>query len=247
LRFQGGGDLGLPLVSAPARLLDPPTSLLPIGTIGGLGPSSKAGALSVRGEDGKLGVRGLLTRHSASWVGGRTGFGSDAAPGKDGDSLMLDCDQVKGGMDCAAVTECSQSLSGAEANNQVSKFKGGDPVLCCVSSGSDSSVGVLSMGGPEESVVAETVDGSGQGLGSLDLVGNSVKEASPTSKKVKKTVEVGSVVGLTCEGQEGLKVDCFRRIIVENQGSEEGNVDDVYQQEEESGAQERGNCSDYEA
>jgi hypothetical protein len=163
-------------------------------------------------------------------------------------------DQSKGGLGCVTTTIDTQTLTCSvidrgtktvmaetEANDQVSNFKGGELSLCCDSLGTDSSVGAVSVDGLEVSVVAETADGSGQGLVSLDSVGNVELVDSPVSEKMKTTVKVGSVVGLTCDGQEGLKVDCFKRIIVENQGRG-GSVDDASLQEEE-----RGNCSDYEA
>jgi hypothetical protein len=236
------------------KSLIPPISTLPIGTNGGLVFSSKASATPVRGEGGKIGVSGLLTRHSISWVDGRTGFGPAATLGRDGNSFMPESDPSKGGPGCVASTIDAQTLicsvvdrgtktvmAEAEANDQVSNFKGGDLSLCCDSSGTDLSVGAVSVEGLEVSVVAETADGSGQGLVSLNSVDNFELVDSPVSEKMKTTMEVGSVVGLTCDGQEGLKVDCFKRIIVENQGRG-GSVDDAILQEEE-----RGNCSDYEA
>ena len=60
-------------------------------------------------------------------------------------------------------------------------------------------------------------------------------------------MEVSSIIGLTCDGQEGIKLDCLRQIIVEQQGMEGGSHNSVDQHGEESSVQERGNCSDYEA
>jgi hypothetical protein len=254
LRILGCGGLGLPSAPAPVHSSVTPSSTLPIGTNGGLVPSSKAGSMPVRGDGGKIGVGGLLSRHSNSWVAGRTGFGPAATSGRDGNSFMPGSDQSKGGPGCVTTTIDAQTLTcsvidrgtkavmaEAEANVQVSNFKGGELSLCCDSSGTDSSAGAVSGDGLEVSIVAETADGSGQGLVSFDSAGNFEMVDSPVSKKVKTTEEVGSVVGLTCDGQEGLKVDCFKRIIVGNQGRGDS-VDDTFLQEEE-----RGNCSDYEA
>jgi hypothetical protein len=72
-------------------------------------------------------------------------------------------------------------------------------------------------------------------------------EVSPVTKKLRRAGEVGSIVGLSCDGQEGLKMNCLKRIIVEQQGGEGGSSNPVDQQEVESSALERGNCSDYEA
>jgi hypothetical protein len=257
---EDGGDLGLQQVPSQAlELSGAIISPMPIRLSGELAPSSKGGTLSVRGGGGKLGDRGLITRQSISWVAGRTGFGSATATGKDGDSFLLTGAQDRGGLGCSASTDGAQTMGvadmdrgtnigmiGVERNNQVSIFKGGDLSLCCASVESDSPEGVDSVGGLEESGVAETVDGVGQGLVSSDAVGNSELVVSPTSEKMKTSVEVGNVIGLTCDGQEGMKVDCFKRIIMENQGRGDS-FDEVFQQEEESGAQEGGNCSDYEA
>jgi hypothetical protein len=91
------------------------------------------------------------------------------------------------------------------------------------------------------------IDSPGQGLVLSGSVGTVELVVSPTSKKVNLTEVVGSVVGITCDGQEGMKVNCFKRIIVDNQGREGGSFADAVQQETVSCDQERGNCSDYEA
>ena len=74
-------------------------------------------------------------------------------------------------------------------------------------------------------------------------------EDSPVSKNLKLAVEVSNVAGLSCDGQEGLKVDCLKRIVVEKKvtGRGGGSVSSNVQQEEDSNLREWGNCSDYEA
>jgi hypothetical protein len=180
----------------------------------------------------------VLTLPSISWVAGRTGFGTAVAAGKDEGSLKTDRDHVEGGLGHSAMEESvhltatsdiarglESVLTGAEESIQVSNLEGGDPLMGCAASGSVLPEGVISEGGLEESVVVETIDSPGQGLVLSEVV--------------------GSVVGITCDGQEGMKVNCFKRIIVGNQGERETAVDDAVQQE--TVRSERGNCSDYEA
>jgi hypothetical protein len=49
-----------------------------------------------------------------------------------------------------------------------------------------------------------------QGLLSLGSPGDSELEASPITKNLRLVVEVGSMVDLSCDGQEGMQVDCLK-------------------------------------
>jgi hypothetical protein len=101
---------------------------------------------------------------------------------------------------------------------------------------------IVSGGGQEESIVEVSTEDSGL----VVLAPNSLGEASPITKILRRTEEVGSIVGLSCDGQEGLKINCLKQIIVDQQGIEGGNPTSVNQQEVENCVQERDNCSDYE-
>jgi hypothetical protein len=203
----------------------------------------------VRGD--KLGDKGLLTRPSFSWVACRTGFGS-AASGKDGGMFKSPSEHIKGGEACSGLVGHSQPMIHTNDDKGTetvlvevgecdldSNIIGVEPSLGCAASGPDSPEGVASEGGLEECVVEETVDGSGQGLLSLSSLGNSGPDALPISVNLRLTEEVGSVVGLTCDGQEGMKVACFKRIIAEKHGKEGGSLHVADQQEEKSCVQER--------
>jgi hypothetical protein len=73
------------------------------------------------------------------------------------------------------------------------------------------------------------------------------REASPIGERMDLAEEVGEIIGLTSDGQEGLKRECFRQIILNNNGRGEGSLGATAQQEAENIRRERGNCSDYEA
>ena len=93
----------------------------------------------------------------------------------------------------------------------------------------------------------DTIDDSGHGLLSSDSQGDSELEASSVRKNLRLGVKVGSIVGLSCGGQEGIQMDCLKQIVVKKHGKGGGNLHVADQQEVESRVWERGNCSDYEA
>ena len=72
---------------------------------------------------------------------------------------------------------------------------------------------------------------------------------SIVKRKQKLTMEVSTFAGLSCDGQERLKEDCLRRIVVEKNeiGGGGGSVSSGSQLEEDSIVRDWGNCSDYEA
>jgi hypothetical protein len=85
---------------------------------------------------------------------------------------------------------------------------------------------------------------------SLEVVANdSGVEDSEVERKLKLSMEVSTVTGLSCDGQEGLKEDCLRWIVVEKNEIGRGgcSVSSDFQQEEDSLVRDGGNCSDYEA
>ena len=62
-------------------------------------------------------------------------------------------------------------------------------------------------------------------------------------------VEVSNFAGLSCDGQERLKVDCLKRIVVERNetGGGGSSGSSAVQQKKDGIVREWGNCSDYEA
>ena len=45
------------------------------------------------------------------------------------------------------------------------------------------------------------------------------REDSPVSKILKMAVEVSNYAGLSCDGQEGLKEECLKQIVMEKYGA----------------------------
>ena len=119
-----------------------------------------------------------------------------------------------------------------------------------------------SVGGHEENSVEGVADESGHGVLELGLMGESPSmmslerevgvmieelETPSIKKNLELAVDVGSIVGLSCDGQEGMQLDCLKRIIVDKHGKGGDNICSDLQQEEDSFVREWGNCSDYEA
>jgi hypothetical protein len=79
--------------------------------------------------------------------------------------------------------------------------------------------------------------------------GLSGKEDSEVEKRLKMSLEVSTVTGLSCDGQEGLKEDCLRRIVVEKYeiGGGDCSGSSEFQQEEDNLVRDGGYGSDYEA
>jgi hypothetical protein len=221
---------------------------------GEIGPASihngtlSATTVGMAGRVGgdKLGDKGLLSRPSLSWVSGRTGFGSTTS-GKDGDRLKSASEFTKGGDGYSEPVGHSQAMSHSKAAKGTVTVLAGvgqcdqDSSLICAAPGSGLLGEVAAEERLEECVVEETVDAHEQGL----YLGNSEPDVLPCSLKLRLTEEVGSVIGLTCDGQEGLKVNCFKRIIAEKHGKDGGSFYAADQQESCVG--ERGNYSHYEA
>ena len=147
-------------------------------------------------------------------------------------------------------------------STRIEKINGAESSLICVSPRNGRPNEVVSEGGLEESFMEDTVDDSGHDLRSLGSLGESlpvtilkrkvgvmIKEmdASPIMRNLKLAVEVGNIVGLSCDGKEGMQVDCLKQIVIEKHGKREGSLHSAAQQEVESLVWERGNYSDYEA
>jgi hypothetical protein len=140
------------------------------------------------------------------------------------------------------------------------KTNGAESSLIRASSRSDLLDEAASEGGLEESFVEDTDNESGHDMqGTLGesppvtilkrKAGLRIEEmeVSPIRRDMKLAKEVGSIVGMTCDGKEEKQEDCLKLIVTEkyrNGGSSLGVID---QQEVDSIVQERGNCSDYEA
>jgi hypothetical protein len=116
-----------------------------------------------------------------------------------------------------------------------------EPSLACASLDSEVPNVIVSGGGQEESYVEDLAEDPGL----VVLAPNSLGEASPVMKNLRLTKEVGSIFGLSCDGQEGLKMNCLKQIIVDQQGIKGGSSTSVDEQDVGNSVQERGNCSDY--
>jgi hypothetical protein len=139
---------------------------------------------------------------------------------------------------------------------------GVDSTILCSLSGNGLQDEVVSENGLEVSFVEDSAVESGNELRPLGPLGESPPviilkrkagvlieegEASPIVGRMVLAEEVGGIIGLTCDGQEGLKRECFKQIIIDNFGRGEDNLGTTDQQEAENNRRERGNCSDYEA
>jgi hypothetical protein len=189
-------------------------------------------------------------RPVCSWVAGRTGFGP------------VNVEKTKGVCDPAAIPETrvdTTALEGSEqaeltsagvhASVQVDKSKAPSEVeevyhrrevlTQGIAKGDERGRGV----GPEELAGEVMASDAGSGLVIEELEDPFVK------KNMTITLEVSTVAGLSCDGQEGKKEECLRRIVVEKHemGRGEASVSSEFQQEEDSQSGDWGNCSDYEA
>jgi hypothetical protein len=186
-----------------------------------------------------IGDKGVLNWPNGSWVAGRTGFGPVGT--KNGTGLTVHAAHSKAGLTppvlvatvqedgysavdreteavSAGVGEAEQVIIECEANNGMEVYRrrvgsmqrhlkglenpnGVELTLGSISSGGGLMVGNISEGDMEEIFVE---------------VNRCVElEDSPISKNLKLAVEVSNFAGLSCDGQEGLKVDCLKRIVVE--------------------------------
>jgi hypothetical protein len=98
---------------------------------------------------------------------------------------------------------------------------GAEPSLFCASLDSKVPNGVALEGGQVESFVEDMVKDSRHGLLSSDTLGDVESEASPVTKNLRLAVEVGNIVCLSCDGLEGMQVDCLKQIVVEIMGKGE--------------------------
>jgi hypothetical protein len=133
------------------------------------------------------------------------------------------------------------------------KIDGVDSMILCSLLGNGLQDEVVSENGLEESFVEDLAAESGNelrplgSLGELPTVLIEERAASPIVERMDLAEEVGDIIGLTCDGQEGLKRECYKQIIVDNMGRGEDSLGTTAQQEAENIRRERGNCSDYEA
>jgi hypothetical protein len=154
------------------------------------------------------------------------------------------------------------SLSDSGAPVGAGKVAGEDSTKLCALSDYGGQEEMVSENGMEVSFVEDSVAESGNESRLRGLLGDSspvvilkrkagvlIEERadSPIGGRLDLAEEVGGIIGLTCDGQEGLKRECFKKIIVDNIGRGEGSLGAIAQQEAEKIRRERGNCSDYEA
>jgi hypothetical protein len=151
------------------------------------GNSDGAQRLPAGGHGAKRGDRGLVSRPESSWVAGRTGFGP-VCSGQDVESSDLVASQIAGSSDLAVID--------AEVVSDRDMY-----IVCAEEACS---------GGMEK--VTETYM---QG-GTVDQgVGQSNAENPFFENTLEKSMEVSDIAGLSWDGQEGRKEECFRRIIVD--------------------------------
>jgi hypothetical protein len=187
-----------------------------------------------RGSVAAAGDKVLLLRPNCSWVAGRTGFG----PVGTGNDLGLFGPSIpaKAGAGASDVVDSVQPEGQSAVGGEAGVISTGEDLpLGCVSPGIGFLDGKLPEGGREENLRGTSRDAD--------------KEESPITKRVNRTVEVSKWAGLSSDGQEGRKVECLKRLIVEKYGAGGGNgsASSNDQKEEESISGDWGNCSDYEA
>ena len=85
------------------------------------------------------------------------------------------------------------------------------------------------------------------GVGTEDLEMLAVVESEELETDSAFTMEVSKVVGMSSDGQEKLKEECFKQILIKNQGIGGGSFLSSYQQEEVSLDWERVNSVVHEA
>ena len=112
--------------------------------------------------------------------------------------------------DATAVTEVYRRRDGLIHGHSkgLENTKGVELTLGRVSLG----VGMLDGSDPEGGLEEISVEGEAGDTG----VGMRIDEVEDPSitRNLKLVVEVSSICGLSCDGQEGLKVDCLKRIVV---------------------------------
>jgi hypothetical protein len=234
------------------------TQKMPIGEAVSSGTQC---VVPVRGSGALCADKNSQKRPVSSWVAGRTGFGpvnvektkgmNDlvAFPETRGDTSVLeDPEQVELFPVVDRIEE--DALAGADASVQVDNskdlsavYRRRDVLSQGSAKGFESGRGVGSEGGMEELALEVVARDAGSGLVNDELEDPSVK------KNMKRTLEVSTVAGLSCDGQEGKKEECLRQIVIEKHemGRGEGSVSSEFQQEEDSQGSDWGNCSDYEA
>jgi hypothetical protein len=199
-------------------------------------------------------------RPVCSWVAGRTGFGP------------VNAEKTKGLCDPAAIPETRVDPTALEGSEQAELISVVDRTGDNASAGVHASVQFDISKVPSEvmevyhrrEVLTQGIEKGGErgrGVGPEELAGEVVASDAGSGlvieeledpfvkKNMTITLEVSTVAGLSCDGQEGKKEECLRRIVVEKHemGRGEGSVSSEFQQEEDSQSGDWGNCSDYEA
>jgi hypothetical protein len=237
------------------------TQKLPIGDAVSSGIQC---AVPERGSGASRADQNSQNRPVCSWVAGRTGFGPVnvektkgmcdpvAPPETKVDNPILEGSEQAEIISAVDRTE-EEASAGVEASVQVDNskdpsagmevYRRRDALSQGSAKGSESGRGVGPEGGMEELAVEVVASDVGSGLMTDELEDPSVK------KNMTITLEVSTVAGLSCDGQEGKKEECLRRIVVEKHemGRGEGSDSSEFQQEEDSQSSDWGNCSDYEA
>lgn len=131
----------------------------------------------------------MLSQHKNSWVAGRTGFGPVVFKNDMGLSK-----HVIEGVGYSASVDPLYIASNVEATLV-------GPYLICDSLESEVSDVVDTGGGQVESYVEDSVEDPGHVLLATNTLGDFEVEALPVTKNLRLTGEVGSIVGLSCDGQ----------------------------------------------
>ena len=236
-------------------------------------PLRKSGVVPARGSRSFVDDMGVLNRPNGLWVAGRTGFGpvgtrngmslnviaahskegeiassSEAAVQEDGISATeknAETDIVEVGE-----TDSVEVVMEHETNSGMEVYRRRAGSLQGHSKGTANSNGVVLIMGDIPSkggLVDENIVEGDMEETPVVVCRSAEREESPVSKNLKMAVEVSNITGLSCDGQEGLKVECLKRIVVEKLVTGGGKVNSNVQQEEDSNLREWGNCSDHEA
>ena len=242
-----------------------------MGLFDELYPLRKLGKALARGFGMFVSDMGVLNRPNGSWVVGRTGFGPVGTGNETGLTVTATHSKVgvtppvleaivqedggsvaerKTETDSVEVGEAEQVFIEREANSGMEVYRRRVGSMQGHSKGTENSNGVeLTLGGISPGcgkMVGNILEGDMEEI-SVEVSRCVEREDTPVSKKLKLAVEVSNYVGLSCDGQEGLKVECLKQIVVEKYVIGGGSVNSNVQQEEDSNLREWGNCSDHEA
>jgi hypothetical protein len=224
-------------------------------------PQKKSWAAPVGGSGTNRGDRSLVSRPECSWVAGRTGFGPVHTEEVVGSSDLVGISMtevappamvvpMQNVTDLPIISADKDVPAGAVRVDQDCSME--NTALMEVYRRKDaleqgSSKGRLSDNGnlKEGDMVETPLQGGDYDQG----VGQSNNENPLVENTLKLSLEVSNVAGLSCDGEEGRKEECLRRIVIEKAetGCGEDTVNSDFQQAGNNMGRFWGNDSDDEA